>query len=77
MEKNIREKCLPIDYFVKRMFQIGLVSSMASMNQFIKIMLQFDNAGFTDKGPEYVCKRNLPPEHRVHGLIMFNGETPY
>jgi hypothetical protein len=51
VEKNIQEKCLPIDYFMERMLQVGLVSSMPGLKTMIETMLQFDNAGFTQRGP--------------------------
>ena len=39
MAKNIADKCLPIDYFIERMLQVGLVSSMESVKSLIEIML--------------------------------------
>lgn len=39
MIKNIADKCLPIDYFIERMLQVGLVSSMESVKSLIEIML--------------------------------------
>ena len=44
---NIKEKCLPIDYFMERMFQIGLCSSIVSMKNLIDNMVLGETAGFT------------------------------
>jgi len=52
VQENLRLQCLPLDYFIERMLQIGLVGSMPTMKQFIAIMLQFDNPGFTNQGPD-------------------------
>lgn len=39
VEMNIKDKCLPIDYFIERMLQLGICSSMRYLRQFIEIML--------------------------------------
>lgn len=74
VQQNIKDQCLPMDYFVERMFQLGLVARMPHMKLFIEIMLQFDNAGWTDQGPDVTRTRTPPPCHRVHGLKLFEGE---
>ena len=42
MEKNLREKCLPIDYFMERMFQIGLCISIENVKDMLLMMRMFD-----------------------------------
>lgn len=71
MEKNITDLCLPIDFFVEKIFQVGLVSQMRSVKMMIEIMLQFDNVGWTDQGPKTEITRTPPPEHHVAGLKLF------
>lgn len=39
VKKNVREKCLPIEYFAERMLQVGLVSKMTTLKCCIEIML--------------------------------------
>ena len=46
MEINIRDQCLPLDYFIERVLQIGLVRNFRRMKDILKITLAFDNAGF-------------------------------
>lgn len=58
------------------MLQLGLVNKMQHLKMFIEIMLQFDNVGWTDQGPEAIRTRTPPPEHRVHNLKLFPGEKP-
>lgn len=59
VEKNIAEKCLPIDYFVERMLQLGFCSTMGSVSTALEVMLRHDNAGFTEKGPPIIPSK--PP----------------
>lgn len=49
LQINISENCLPIDYFIERMFQVGLCSNIFTMRTIIDDMLQDDNAGFSKK----------------------------
>jgi hypothetical protein len=39
VDLNIKDHCLPIDYFIERMLQVGLVSSMSGLKTIIEIML--------------------------------------
>lgn len=58
VEQNIADQCLPLDYFIERMLQVGICSTMHNLRRFLDIMLQFDCAGFQDKGfdnmPSYI-----------------------
>ena len=44
------------------------------MKNFLFIMLQFDNAGWTDKGPDYDYQRTAPPAHRVANIKLYGNE---
>lgn len=46
MEKNIKDQCLPIDYFIERLLQIGLVRNFTRVKDILAMMLKFDNPGF-------------------------------
>ena len=47
MEKNIREKCLPIEYFMERLFQIGLCLNVEHFKDIMQQMHHFDpDVGF-------------------------------
>lgn len=52
VEKNLADKCIPIDYFIERMLQIGICSSMTNLRKFVDLMLVFDNSGFVSRGPD-------------------------
>ena len=52
MKKNLADWCLPLDYFVERMLQVGLCRNMRSMKDILALLCEFDNAGFQATGPE-------------------------
>ena len=68
VEKNIKDSCLPLDYFMERVLQVGLISSMPGLKQMIEIMLQFDNVGFTQKGPSS-STQGLSKTEAIQSLI--------
>lgn len=47
VEKNVQQKCIPIDYFAQRLLQSGLVSSSENLRLVVESMLSVDNQGFT------------------------------
>jgi hypothetical protein len=51
MKKNLADWCLPLDYFVERMLQVGLCQNMRSMKDVLGLLCEFDNAGFQAAGP--------------------------
>ena len=51
MKKNLADWCLPLDYFVERMLQVGLCRNMCSMKDILALLCEFDNAGFQAAGP--------------------------
>ena len=63
-QKNIRDKCLPIDYFMEKCLQVGLVASMKSLQTIIDIMLIERNEGFTEVSPP----EGLKKDHGIEGL---------
>lgn len=73
MEKNIADKCLPIDFFMEKMLQVGLVSSMPSMKSIIDIMLKFDNAGFVEKSNQ-ASMDQLPENSTLQSSVVDNSK---
>lgn len=42
VDQNIKDKCLPIDYFMEKLLSIGICSSMKSVRAIIEKMLLKD-----------------------------------
>ena len=57
VRKNVAEKCIPLDYFLERLLQVGLCRSMSTAKAILATMLQFDNAGFTNPAAEEATQR--------------------
>jgi hypothetical protein len=51
MKKNLADWCLPLDYFVERMLQIGLCRNMRSMKEILELVCEFDDIGYQATGP--------------------------
>ena len=45
VDKNIEDMCLPIDYFIERIVQLGLITDIVQIKELIFIMGEFDNPG--------------------------------
>ena len=52
VRKNVAEKCIPLDYFLERLLQVGLCRSISTAKYILRVMVHFDNAGFTDPAAE-------------------------
>ena len=48
VERNLRDGCLPIDYFARRMLRLGLCQDMEQIGHVLKLMHSFDDAGFQE-----------------------------
>jgi len=71
VQKNLREKCLPIDYFMERMLQVGLCRTMSSLKHALSVALQFDNPGLVGQKQDYKHFLDREPDEGPEPKIGF------
>lgn len=55
--RNVRDNCLPLDYFTKRILSMGICHSMAQVRDLLKLMGSFENAGHQTFSATEIKKR--------------------